>query len=357
MRIRKAMVLAAGEGTRLRPLTETRAKPVIPVLDRPLIGHTLRLLARYGIEEVGVNLHHLPGQVREVVGDGGRYGLSVRFSFEEELLGTAGAVKRMESLFDEDFFVIYGDNFLSIDLGALADLYAAKRCDALIGLFRSADPSSCGIVERDAERRVTRFIEKPAPGETNSDAANAGIYVLSPRALETIPAATFWDFGRDVFPALLADGAPIYAEHVNGYLEDTGTFDRYRKVCFDTLDGKAGGITDLPIERGVYIAGDARFERADEYARGHVSISSRTHVDREGSVTDSILWEDCEVGACAAVADSILAERCVVGPGARVTNSVLGAGTVIAEHAVVTDCVLPVGSAVDGRVQGIGKER
>jgi NDP-sugar pyrophosphorylase family protein len=358
MRIRKAMVLAAGEGTRLRPLTDTRAKPVIPVVDRPLIGHTLRLLARHGIEEVGINLHHLSDQVREVVGDGSPYGVSVEFSHERELLGTAGAVKKMESFFDEDFVVIYGDNFLNIDLVPLADLHAAARADAVIGLFHSSEPSACGIVELDADGRVTRFVEKPASGESESDAANAGVYVMSPHVLAAIPAGSFTDFGRDVFPSLLARGAAIYAEYVDGYLEDTGTFERYKKVCFDILGGKAGEGIAARVAHGIYVSDRARFDGADDRARGHVAISSGTVVEPGAIVTDSIIWEDCIVGSGAAIENSILAEHCAVGAGATVADTILGAGTIVGERASVADCVLAAGSRVAGGKQltGLHKE-
>jgi NDP-sugar pyrophosphorylase family protein len=357
MRIRKAMVLAAGEGTRLRPLTETRAKPVIPVLNRPLIGHTLRLLARCGVEQVAVNLHHLAEQVREVIGDGSGYGVSVVFSCEEKLLGTAGAVAKMASLFDEDFYVIYGDNFLNVDLPALARLQAEKGGEGVIGLFRATDPAACGIVERDRDGRVTRFCEKPAPGETTSDAANAGVYVLSPAMLDRIPAGEYADFGRDIFPAALAGGASIYAGYVDGYLEDTGTIERYRGVCFDILDGCVGDNADVPIRGRTYVAEDAQTAGAD--IGPYTALATGVKVREGAFLSRSLLWERCAVGAGAMIKDSILAEECMIGDGVRVRGSVLGAGTQVGNDARLDQCALPAGSRVEpgAVVCGVGEEK
>ncbi|MCS7260865.1 MAG: nucleotidyltransferase family protein [Anaerolineae bacterium] len=226
----KAMILAAGEGTRLRPLTEQCPKPMLPVAGRPLLEHTLAWLQRYGIREVAINLHHLPEAIRGYFGDGSRFGMRITYSPEEQLLGTAGAVRRLEHFFNETFVVVYGDVLTDLDLAALLRFHREHQGIGTITLYRVNNPTACGLVELDWDGRVVRFIEKPRPEEVFTNLANAGVYILEPEVIAQIPPEGASDFGRDVFPALLERGLTLYGYIIPATtrLIDIGSPEHYR---------------------------------------------------------------------------------------------------------------------------------
>lgn len=207
----KATLLAAGRGTRLRPLTDTIPKCMIPIAGKPLLEHNVEWLRRFDVTELVINLHHLPEVVREHFRDGSRWGVRITYSPERELLGTAGSVKKMADYFDGPFFVWYGDNLSTCRLDRLWQFHMARKNSlATIALYKRDDPTQSGIVGLDENDRITRFLEKPRPEQVFSHWVNAGIYVLDPRVLETIPAEGMADFGRDIFPALLSRNYPLY---------------------------------------------------------------------------------------------------------------------------------------------------
>ena len=206
----KAMLLAAGRGTRLRPMTETVAKCMIEINGKPVLEHNVERLRKFGVTDIIINLHYLPKAVKDHFGDGSRFGVRIRYSFEPELLGTAGAVRNVAAFFDAPFFVWYGDNFSTCRLDRLREFHQAKGSIATIALHHRDDPTQSGIVGLDAHDRITRFLEKPRPEQVFSHWVSAGILALDPRALNVIPRMGAPDFGRDVFPALLEHDAPVY---------------------------------------------------------------------------------------------------------------------------------------------------
>jgi len=206
----QAMLLAAGLGTRLRPLTDRVPKCLVPVGGRPLLEHTLELLRGYGVTDIVINVHHLAEVVRGHFGDGSRWGVRVRYSHEDTLLGTAGAVKHAAAWFSGPFFVWYGDNLSTCRLDRLWEFHRACGGIATIALFHRPDPAQSGIVALDDDGRIRRFLEKPQPDEIFSHWISAGVLVVEPPLLDAIPPGQFVDFGRDVFPALLARGAALY---------------------------------------------------------------------------------------------------------------------------------------------------
>ncbi len=226
----KAMILAAGLGTRLRPLTDNIPKCLIPLGGRPLIDWTLQWLHRYGVTECMINLHYLHEKVCSFVGDGSQYGLHVRFSFEPELLGTAGAIKKVESFFDRPFFVIYSDNFSQWDLGKLRLAYETKDSKAVIAVHWREDVIQSGMVEMDGDNRILRFVEKPKPESITSHYANAGFYFLDPGVLDYIPENEFFDFAFDVFPKMLQEGKKIHAVKMEDPIIGIDTIESYKKA-------------------------------------------------------------------------------------------------------------------------------
>jgi NDP-sugar pyrophosphorylase family protein len=207
----KAIFLAAGVGSRLRPYTDDRPKPMVQVGGMPLLEHSLRRLAKHGILEFGVNLHYQPQVVRSHFGDGSRHGVSITYSMEPELLGTAGAVKALESFIDgQRVLVHYGDNLSTCDLEALEAMHVTNGATATLALFEKEDVSPHSAVDLDENGRITRFIEKPKPGQTTSRWISAGVLLLEPTALRYIDRGQRADFGFDLFPRLLAAGEPLF---------------------------------------------------------------------------------------------------------------------------------------------------
>lgn len=228
------MILAAGKGTRLHPLTETLPKPMVPVAGAPVLEHTVRWLARHGVRRVAINLHHLPERIRQHFGDGRRLGVELVYSEEPELLGTAGGVKKIEDFFDDPFVVVYGDVLTDLNLGGLLAFHDSHRgtAHATLALDQRPDAAQAGVVELDDDNRIRRFVEKPAPGQISSPWVNSGIMVLDRALLGRIPAGRFCDFGREVLPAWLEDGVPLYGWGLPAgtFLIDIGTPENYARA-------------------------------------------------------------------------------------------------------------------------------
>jgi len=230
----KAFILAAGLGTRLRSLGLEVPKVMVPIGGKPLLEHHLELFKRQGIREFIVNLHYLPKEITDYFGDGARFGVNITYSHEPELLGTAGAVKKMEQeLRGGAFFVFYGDNLVRVDFAPLVAFHQARRAVTTVALFASPEPWTGGVVETDSNGRVVRFVEKPDPKQVSTNLISAGIFVVEPQVLEVIPAGRFYDFGKDVFPKLLAESRPVYAMKPEAYIQDVGTPERLAKAQHD----------------------------------------------------------------------------------------------------------------------------
>jgi mannose-1-phosphate guanylyltransferase/phosphomannomutase len=226
----KGMILAAGEGTRLRPLTNHLPKPMLPLAGRPLLEHTITHLRDCGIDDLAVNLYHLPHAVMDYFGRGSRWDVNLRYSVEQQLLGSAGGVKRLQPFFDETFVVYYGEVFTRANLRLMVEQHQQSGALATMGLYRVPDPWNRGIVELDENQTITRFAEKPPREEVFSDLANAGIYVLEPEVLDYIPSAQSYDFGHDVFPAMLAQGARVDGYIIEEWLIDIGLLEKYEEA-------------------------------------------------------------------------------------------------------------------------------
>jgi len=234
----KAMILAAGEGTRLRPLTLTEPKVLLPVSGVPLIEYTLRWLKRYNITEVAINLHHLAAKVQSSLGNGARFGMKIVHSTEETLLGTAGGVKRMENFFDGPFVVVYGDVLTDLDISAMYRFHRDRKAVATLAVREMPNPWEVGVVEMNDESRITGFIEKPPRGSEKNNLSSGGVYILEKRVLDYVPEEGFSDFAYDVFPRLIELGLPMYGYHLKDgdYLLDIGTAEKYKQANLDMKD-------------------------------------------------------------------------------------------------------------------------
>lgn len=231
------MVLAAGRGSRLRPLTDKTPKPMIPFAGKPLLDYTVRLLAQHGFDEMVINLNHLPEVIQDYFADGKDWGVSITYSLEKDLLGTAGAVRRVADFFDEPFLVYYGDNLTNFDLSEFWQTHQREGEIASVGLLWMDDPTSRGIIGLDQNNRIDRCIEKPTADQVFDDyLINAGTYIMQPEILDLIPPNTVCDFSQDIFTRLLAEGRPLLGHRMRGQLLSTDTPERYRYAneCVDS---------------------------------------------------------------------------------------------------------------------------
>ena len=331
----KACILAGGQGTRLRPLTENVPKPMTPLLSRPVLEYILRLLRHAGVRDIAVTTAYLAPVIESAFGDGAEWGLRLRYFRETLPLGTAGSVRACAAFLDgEPFLVLSGDCLCDFDLSPLAALQRDRDADAVLALYESPDPLEYGLVEADEEGRVERFVEKPAWGQVRTDTVNTGIYLLHPRVLDRIPENTPYDFSRDLFPQLLRDGK-LYARALPGYWCDIGDCGAYLRCTRDLLDGrvrteafeldKPAPLPDFP---GATICAPCRVSPGARIAPGAVV----------GPYT--VLGPGTEVGECAAVENSVC-EGARIGAGAEVRGAILCPGSRVGERARVGEgCVL-----------------
>ena len=234
----KAMILAAGEGTRLRPLTLNTPKVLLPVSGVPLIEYTLCWLKHYGITGVAINLHHLAAKIQSRLGDGARFGIKIVYSLENSLLGTAGGVKKMAAFLDGPFAVVYGDVLTDLDLNAMLEFHRDRQAAATLAVREMPNPWEVGVLEMNSGGRILDFTEKPPRGSERSNLSSGGVYILEKNVLDHVPEAGFCDFAYDVFPRLIELGLPVYGYHLkNGdYLLDIGTAEKYKQANLDMKD-------------------------------------------------------------------------------------------------------------------------
>jgi mannose-1-phosphate guanylyltransferase/phosphomannomutase len=320
----KAVVMAGGEGTRLRPLTSNQPKPMVPIVGKPCMEHILDLLRRHDMTEVVVTLAFMPQSIRSYFGDGESLGLDVDYSVEEQPLGTAGSVRLARERLDETFIVISGDALCDGDLTSLVEAHKAKGAAVTIGLKSVDNPLEFGIVVTDDDGRVERFLEKPSWGQVFSDTINTGIYVLEPEVLRHVPADRPYDFSKELFPLLLEMGRPMYGHVLDGYWQDIGNLEQFRQANFDALDGRVQ--LEVPGLR----------------LRGNVWVSEQVDINEvEGVEGPAFIGVNCRIADGASIGPySILSRGVIVRDGARVARSVIDAGTYLGRSAVVEGAIV-----------------
>jgi mannose-1-phosphate guanylyltransferase len=324
----KAMVLAAGKGTRLFPLTGEIPKPMAPIVGKPIIQHIFELLAETGLDEVHVNVHHLAEAILDVYGSATSVNdMQVCITHENRLMGTAGSVKRIGDHFDETFVVIMGDALTDVDVREVVALHKERGALATLALMRVTNASQYGVVELDSEQNIVGFQEKPNLGEAISNLANTGIYVLEPEALAYIPEDTFFDFAEDVFPRLLKAGEKLVGYEDSFYWSDIGTLETYREAQIDALSGRVRlRIPGEQRSEDLWIDQDARLHPTATL-QGRIVLRQGAVVGRGATlIGDLTVGSGCQIRSGATVKQSILLPGSSVGGGAYLEGCILGHG-------------------------------
>jgi mannose-1-phosphate guanylyltransferase len=321
----KAMVLAAGLGTRLRPLTYEITKPMVPVLDRPVMEHILDLLDRHGFNEVIANLHYFPDSIREHFGD------RLEYRFEAELLGTAGGVRGCADFFGEEpFLVISGDALTDIDLHAFAARHRETGGVATLAVKQVADTREYGVVLHDREGRITGFQEKPAPEEALSDLGNCGIYMFDSKIFDYFPSRPFVDWAQDVFPVLLENDVPFHIHEVDEYWNDVGSLGELRQGTFDALRGELQlNIEGEELSPGVVVA-DGQPLAADTEVEGPVWIGADVSIGEGVRLMGPVV-----LGDGASVGDRAQLRESIVFPGTEIATASILIGAIAGHSGIL----------------------
>lgn len=332
----RAVLMAGGSGTRLRPLTCDLPKPMVPILNRPIAEHIINLLKKHKIKEIIATLHYLPDVMREYFQDGSKFGVQITYSVEEEKpLGTAGCVKNVEQLLDETFLVISGDTITDFDLSAAIEFHQKNKSKATLVLTRVNNPMEFGVVITDEEQRIKRFLEKPTTSEVFSDTVNTGTYILEPEILDYLPAHQECDFSKELFPLLLDKNEPIYGYVANGYWCDVGHLDAYRKVQYDALQHTVK--LELPYK-----------ERSS-----NLWIGENTYIDPTAKIErPALIGDNCRIGPRVHLElGSVIGDNVTIDADADIKRPIIWNGALVGEDTNLQACVICRGSRIHRRAQ------
>jgi NDP-sugar pyrophosphorylase family protein len=353
------MVLAAGLGTRLRPLTGSISKPMAPIVNRPVMYHILRLLKKHGYDEAVANLHYHPHAITNYFGRGQRVGIDLRYSLEPELMGTAGGMKAVQRYLEDDtFLVISGDALTDIDLTKLLKQHKESGGIATLALKRVDDPSRFGVVIIDKDNRILGFQEKPAPGEELSTLCNCGIYIFEPQIFDFIPKDTFYDFGKELFPQFVDKAIPFYGFEIDNYWNDVGSLEQYRIGNFDALTGKVDvEIPGKEVESGIFV-GEGTEIAASAKLTAPILLGDFCRVGENVSLTGPLVIGDHSIIEAGAALEGVIKWRAAqTGAGAKVLGGIIGRGAYIRDEVHIHDrvvvgdrCVIGAGSVLDEAV-------
>ncbi len=350
----KAIIMAGGKGTRLRPLTCGIPKPMVPLFDKPVMEYTLNLLKEHGFYDVGITLSYLPQVIIDYFGEGKDYDLRIKYFIEKTALGTGGSVRNADNYLDSTFIVISGDAITDLDLEKAIDFHRRKNSKATIVLKRVPIPIEYGVVITMPDGRIVRFLEKPGWSEVFSDTVNTGIYILEPEVLNYYSKGQVFDFSKDLFPRLLKDEIPMYGYIMDDYWCDIGDLVSYRQTHFDILDGKVKiKLEGNEIEKGiwmcngVFVSGSAKLISPlyigngsiiedDAYVDSYSVISNNCRIGPRSKIKRSIMWKSTEIGEDTKISGTVLCSNSVIKNGVNIfENTVIGENTVILDNSVI----------------------
>jgi mannose-1-phosphate guanylyltransferase / phosphomannomutase len=335
----KAVIMAGGQGTRLRPLTSDQPKPMIPIVNLPCMEHIVELLGRHGFTDIAVTLQFLPDEIRDYFGDGSDWGVNMSYSVEDAPAGTAGSVKMAEQqlgLEGERLLIISGDALTDADLSRLVEFHEEKGSEATMVLKSVENPLDFGIVITEEDGRISRFLEKPAWGQVFSDTVNTGIYLLEPSVMDEIPDPEDgeYDFSKELFPGLLEEERPLYGYVTDDYWEDIGTLEQFAGAQRDVLDGKVKGVRPpgTRLRENIYVGRRAQVD--DDALEGPVVIGENVRVDEGAKISPySVIADNVVISAGATVERSVVAEGTYVGEGAELIDTLVGRNSYVQARA------------------------
>lgn len=350
----KAVIMAGGEGTRLRPLTCNRPKPMVPIVNKPVMEHIVELLKKHDLPDIAVTLQYMPELIKEYFHDGKEFGVNMRYYVEKTPLGTAGSVKNAEEFLNDTFLVISGDALTDIDLSKAIEFHLNKRSMATLVLKRVDIPLEYGVVVTDNTGRITRFLEKPSWGEVFSDTVNTGIYILSPEIFKYYKKDEIFDFSKDLFPILLKEKKPMYGYITEDYWCDVGDLRAYNQSHIDVLEGKVQlNIPGEEIREGVWVGSGTEIEenvtiqapciigsntkiKKDSVIGSYSVIGDCNIIDQRSTIKRSILWKNCGIDKNVQLRGSVICNKVHLKDGsAAFEHSVIGDDTVIKENAII----------------------
>jgi len=333
----KAVIMAGGFGTRIHPLTISLPKPMIPLINRPIMEHIVNLLKRHGITDLVLLLFHQPEIIKKYFGDGSEFGVHITYVTPLEDYGTAGAVKAAARHLDERFMIISGDLLTDFDLSQVIDFHHRKQAKATITLTSVTDPLQFGVVITDKNARITKFLEKPGWGEVFSDTINTGIYILEPEVLDLIPEGENRDWAKDVFPIMLETGAALYGCDMKGYWADIGNPEAYLEACRDICHDKVFvQIVEPPVtgDGRIFISPDTEVDERAALA-GMVVLGGNTRVQGSARLTDSVVGRNCLIEDEVIMQDAVLWDNVYVKAGTKITGANLGHRVRIGQRSLI----------------------
>src|SRR5947208_4510933 len=334
----KAVMMAGGEGNRLRPLTSNQPKPMVPVVGKPCMEHILELLREHGLNEVIVTVAFLPQAIRSYFGQGETLGMEIGYSVEESPLGTAGSVRLAARQLDETFLVISGDALCDVDLGELIAFHKDRGAAVTIGLKSVDNPLEFGIVVTDEEGRIERFLEKPSWGQVFSDTINTGIYVMEPEVLKHVPADRPFDFSKELFPYLLEMGRPLYGHVMDGYWQDIGNLDQFRQANFDEI-GRAVSlnIPGIRLRGNVWLGEGVELDDLEQI-EAPAFVGNYTRIGLGATVAPySVLGASVTLREQARTSRSVVDSSTYIGRSAVIEGAIVGRGCDIGTHVLVKE--------------------
>lgn len=330
----QALILAGGKGTRLRPLTIHTPKPVVPIVNKPFLNYQIDLLKRAGVTDITLSLSYQPGKIEEIFADGQDYGVRIHYAVEASPLGTGGAYKNAEKYLTETAIIFNGDVLTDMDLAKIVAHHKERKAAATVVLVPVENVSAYGVVETDSEGRVQRFVEKPKPGETNSNTINAGCYILEPHILNYVPPGETYSFEYQIFPSILKAGEPFYSYVWNDYWLDIGKPQSYMQANYDLINDK---LPVFPIYRNnPPVTGNEDAPKID-----FVSVVDQSCTIKPGvEIINSVIGPNCIIEEKARIENSVLWAASRIGKEAVIRNSIIGKSGIIGKNSIVDGAIL-----------------
>ena len=311
--------MAGGFGTRLRPLTNNIPKPMVPIVNKPILEHIINLLKTHNIKDYVVLLYYMPDTIKNFLGDGRKFGVKIRYVIPDHDFGTAGAVKLSEKFIDDKFVVISGDVLTDFNLTEIKNFHNSQNTIATLSLYRSKNPLQFGIVLTDKKDRIVRFLEKPTSSEVFSDTINTGIYFFNKEIFAHIPEGESYDFSQDLFPKLLKNNIPIYGYKTKGYWRDVGNLEEYIEANMDTLKGKLSYIKARD-SNGNCISKNSKIDKS-AYIENSI-IGDKVIIEKDAVIRNSVIWNNVKIGSSSKLLFDVVGNNCVIGQGTRINDYV-----------------------------------